>query len=235
MSASTSRSPKRPRTRAPAGGVKRGAIHVRRIRTFARRALWALPIWSALLVWGTLTHQPDPQTDFAAFAAYVTTGEFLASHLVGSILGAAIGSVGVVALLLYLQATPAAGWAAGGMVATVMGNTLTAAIFGVAAFVQPALGIWYLAGNADALALYNAVYAAPLFGMAITGLLLFIVGAILVGRALIVSRRYPRWLGWAYALAATVFVFSNFLLPAAQTPAALILLGVTLIIASRAT
>jgi hypothetical protein len=233
VSASASRSPKPPRRR-PTTATRRGAIHVRRIRTFARRALWALPVWSALLVWGTLTHQPDPQTDFAAFAAYVTTREFLASHLVASILGAAIGSVGVVALLLYLQATPAAGWAAGGMVATIMGNTLTTAIFGVAAFVQPALGIWYLTGQPGALELYNAIYAAPLFGMALAGLLLFIVGAACVGRALVLSRRYPAWLGWAYALAATVFVLSNFLLPTAQTPAALILLGVTVIIARRA-
>jgi hypothetical protein len=202
-------------------------------RTFARWALWALPVWSALLFWGTLTHQPDPQTDFGAFAAYVTTGQFLASHLVASILGAAIGSVGVVGLLLYVQDTPAAGWAAAGMVATVMGNTITSAIFGVAAFAQPAMGRWFLAGRPDALAFYNDVYAAPLFGTAVAGLLLFIAGAAFVGRALIVSGRFPSWVGWIYALAAAAFVLSNFVLPFGQSPSALILFGATVVIARR--
>ena len=73
------------------------------VRTFARGALWALPIWAVMLFLGTLTHQPDPQTDFPGFAAYVTTTSFLLSHLINSITGAAIGSIGVVGLMLYLQ------------------------------------------------------------------------------------------------------------------------------------
>ena len=36
------------------------------VRTFARAALWALPVWAAMLFLGTLTHQPDPQKDFPA-------------------------------------------------------------------------------------------------------------------------------------------------------------------------
>ncbi len=31
------------------------------VRAFARGALWALPVWAALLFLSTLTHQPDPQ------------------------------------------------------------------------------------------------------------------------------------------------------------------------------
>jgi hypothetical protein len=46
----------------------------------------------------TLTHQPDYRTDFHAYAEYVTTTSFLVSHLVGSILGTAIGIFGVLAL-----------------------------------------------------------------------------------------------------------------------------------------
>jgi hypothetical protein len=33
-----------------------------KVETFARRALWMLPVWAAMLFLGTLTHQPDPQT-----------------------------------------------------------------------------------------------------------------------------------------------------------------------------
>lgn len=93
------------------------------VRTFARRAIWVLPVWAALLFFGTLTHQPDPQTAFGDFAAYVTTDRFLASHLLNSILGAAIGSIGVIGLMLLLQDTKAAGKALTGMVATVVANS----------------------------------------------------------------------------------------------------------------
>jgi hypothetical protein len=70
------------------------------VRAFARVALWALPVWAAMLFAGTPTHQPDAQTQFPEFAKYVTTSEFLWSHLINSITGAAIGSIGVVALML---------------------------------------------------------------------------------------------------------------------------------------
>jgi uncharacterized membrane protein len=111
-----------------------------KVETFARRALWMLPVWAAMLFLGTLTHQPDPQTDFANFAVYVTTTEFLISHLVNSILGAAIGSIGVVALVLYLQNNRSAGKAITGMVATVLANTLTTSIFGTAALAICSIG-----------------------------------------------------------------------------------------------
>jgi cytochrome c-type biogenesis protein CcmH/NrfF len=38
-----------------------------------RWLLWALPVWALMLLIGTWTHQPDPQTQFAAFADYITT------------------------------------------------------------------------------------------------------------------------------------------------------------------
>jgi hypothetical protein len=48
-------------------------------------------------------HPPaPPQTQLAAWSRYVTTPEFLASHLIASILGAAIGIIGMVALAVFL-------------------------------------------------------------------------------------------------------------------------------------
>jgi hypothetical protein len=179
------------------------------VRAFARGALWALPVWAALLFLSTLTHQPDPQTDFAGFAAYVTTNQFLLSHLVGSIAGAAIGSIGVIGLMLFLQNTRAAGRAITGMVATVAGNTLTSSIFGVAAFAQTAMGRMFLAGQQNALDFYNQVYAGPLFGTALVALLLFIAGGVFTGSAIAASGRFPRWTGWVYAITTAGFVLSN--------------------------
>src|SRR5512134_1717660 len=60
--------------------------------------VWLLPVFGALTLWATVTHQPSPTTDFASWARFVTTDEFLAKHLVGSIFGLAINTVGVASL-----------------------------------------------------------------------------------------------------------------------------------------
>jgi hypothetical protein len=77
----------------------------------ARLGLWALPVWAALLCISTVTEQPNPKTDLAGWSRYVTTGPFLASHLGASILGAAIGALGMIALgaVLASRGRPRAG------------------------------------------------------------------------------------------------------------------------------
>lgn len=204
------------------------------VRTFALRAIWALPIWAALLFLGTLTHQPDPQTAFGDFATYVTTNQFLLSHLLNSIVGAAIGSIGVIGLMLLLQETKAIGKALTGMVATVAANTLTSSIFGVAAFAQPAMGQAFLAGQDNAIDFYNQVYAPPLFVTALVALLLFIVGGVFTGMAIASNERWPRWTGWVYAATTVGFVLSNFLLPVGQSLSSALLFVVTVVVAWRA-
>ena len=201
------------------------------VRAFARGALWALPVWAALLFYGTLTHQPDPQTDFAAFAAYVTTSEFLFSHLVASIGGAAIGSMGVIALTLYLQDTKVVGRAITGMLATVAGNTLTSSVFGAAAFAQTAAGRMFQAGEQNALEFYNQVYSGALFGTVIVGLLLFMAGCVFTGIAITASGRMPRWAGWVYAIMAVLFVFSGFIFPVGQSVTSGLLIVATVAVA----
>lgn len=202
-----------------------------RARTFARWLLWALPLWALLLLLATLTHQPDPQTEFEAWSNYVTTDVFLASHLVGSILGAGIGSVGFAGLMLFLSDSRAVGRATAGMVAMVVGNTLMTGVFGVAAFTQPALGRSFLSGNSGALALYNDVNSLPLFVTAAASLLLFMIGGVLAGLAIAGSGRLPRWAGWLMAVSMVLFAPSFLLLPLAQTPTSLALLVATLAVA----
>ena len=204
------------------------------VRGFARGPIWALPVWAAMLFLGTLTHQPDPRTTFGDFAAYVTTIEFLLSLLRKCILGAAIGSIGVIALMLFLQDTKAAAKALTGMVTTVAANTLTASIFGAAAFAQPAMGQAFLAGQDNALEFYDNVYAAPLFLTALVSLLLFIVGGVFTGMAIAAYDRWPRWTGWVYAATTTGFVLSNFLLPVGQSVMSALLFVATVVVAWRA-
>lgn len=187
------------------------------VRSFARGALWALPVWAAMLFLGTLTHQPDPQKDFAGFAAYVTTTSFLLSHLINSITGAAIGSIGVVALVLYLQDSKVAGRAITGMVAMIVSNTLVSSIFGVAAFAQTAMGRLFIAGQQNALNFYNEIYSGTLFGTALIALLLFMLGGVLIGNAIASCGSFPRWTGWAIAISMVGFVLSTFLLDIGQS------------------
>jgi hypothetical protein len=113
---------------------------------YARWELWASPAWTALLFYGTLTHQPDTKTDFPGYARYITTG-FLISHLVASIFGASVGIPGLIALFLVLSRGRTASLAFWAMVTGVIGNTLMTSVFGVAAFAQLAIRRAYLAGQ----------------------------------------------------------------------------------------
>ena len=201
------------------------------VRAFARGALWTLPVWAAMLFLGTLTHQPDPQKDFAGFAAYVTTTSFLLSHLINSITGAAIGSIGVVGLMLYLQDSKVAGRVITGMIATVVSNTLVSSVFGLAAFAQTAMGRMFLAGQHDALDFYNQVYNGTLFGTAFTALLLFMIGGVFIGNAITTSGVFPRWTGWVYAISIIGFVLSAFLLDIGQSISSVLFFIATVTIA----
>jgi hypothetical protein len=184
-----------------------------------------------MLFLGTLTHQPDPQKDFAGFAAYVTTTGFLLSHLINSITGAAIGSIGVIGLMLYLQESKVTGRAITGMVATVASNTLVSSIFGVAAFAQTAMGRMFLAGQLNALDFYNQVYNGALFSTALIGLLLFMAGGVFIGNAITACGFFPRWTGWVYAISIIGFVLSTFLLDIGQSISSVLLFIATVTVA----
>lgn len=172
--------------------------------------LWLLPVYALLLTLSTVSHQPDSEAAFGDWSRYVTTDVFLASHMVGSILGAGLGLVGLVAALLLLVRGPAATTAMIGIAMTLVGSTLLTALFGVAAFAQPAIGRAHLDGGQGMQALYNDdVNGVPLFATFGVGALLFIAGALLFGRA--VARTSPdlRWPGYAYGIGLTLFVISG--------------------------
>jgi hypothetical protein len=103
-----------------------------------RLGVAALPVYGLLVFLSTLTHQPDYRTDFHAYAEYVTTTSFLVSHLVGSILGTTIGIFGVLALGAVLATTGERRLAQRGLVLSVAGMGFIMALFGAAAFAQPA-------------------------------------------------------------------------------------------------
>ncbi len=161
--------------------------------------LWLLPVFGALTLWATLTHQPDPTTEFSSWARFVSTDEFLAKHLIGSILGLAINTLGVAALTGAILATGhRARPAAWGFALTVLGSAGLIAGFGVAAFAQPAIGTLEIQGAAGAHDVYDDVYGIPTFVTLIGGAVLFSAASIVLARAAAALDGIPRWARIAY-------------------------------------
>jgi hypothetical protein len=219
-----------------AGAEDRTALLARELDRTTRWGLWALPVWTVLLFLGTLTHQPDTRTDFAGFARYVTTTEFLLSHLVASIIGAAIGVLGLLALFTFLALRVRSPLAAAGLMLAVVGDVLITAVFGMAAFGQPAVGRLYLAGQtADAVATYNDMYRVPLTATAAAGVLLLVIGVIALGIAIARSRVLPSWAGIGMAVGIVVFsVIGVLLADVVQSIGAVLLVASTLWLADSA-
>lgn len=164
-----------------------------------RNGGWLLPVFGAATLWATLTHQPDPTTEFPAWARFVSTDEFLAKHLVGSILGLALNTLGVASLIWAVLASGrrvrSAVW---GFALTVLGSAGLIAGFGVAAFAQPAIGSLELQGVAGAHDVYDDVYGIPTFVTLIGGAVLFSAASILLARAAAAIDGVPRWARLAY-------------------------------------
>ena len=191
---------------------------------WARTWVWLLPAWAVLLALSTVTHQPSYDTDFESYADYVTTTPFLLSHLFASIGGAVLAVVGATALAIALAATPAARVALAGLMAFLAAQVLMTSGFAVAAFFQPAIGRAFHDGHdAVARAVNDDVYGPELFATIGLGLLLFIVGAALLGRAANRSGVAPVWAGRAFALAAPVFAVSGLTLEILQPLAGLVI------------
>ena len=192
-----------------------------RVARFARAGLWLLPIYGVLLALSTLSQQPDYRTDFRGYAEYITTDRFLVSHLGASIAGAALGLLGVVALLAFLARGPSVTAAILGLALTIIGQVGNIALFGVAAFAQPAIGRAYLDGAEGVPQLNDDVYGTPLFATAGVAILCFVAGAVLLGVAIARLGGRLRWLGIGYAASLGLFplLFFTFA-PAAPVAAA---------------
>ena len=157
-----------------------------------------------------LTHEPDHAKDFEAWSRYVTTDVFVVSHVGASILGAGLGLVGAVCAMVLMLRGPAAGTALVATAITIVGNVLFTSVFAAAAFAQPAIGRAFLDGVPGAEGLYDDVYGAPLFTALALGGVMFIVGALLLGRALARTAPSLRWAGWTYGVSLVVFLFAGF-------------------------
>ena len=86
--------------------------------------LLGLPLYGVLTFWPSLDPQPDPNTDYEAWARYVSTNYYVLKHLLGSGLGLILASFGTVALGAYLAKGSAGRLGLVAMVITVLGYAL---------------------------------------------------------------------------------------------------------------
>jgi len=198
---------------------------------YARTGLWALPIFAATLFAGTITHQPAPQTDLAGWSRYVTTNEFLFSHIVFSIGGSVFGAIGSVSLGIVLMHRGSVKLGLWGLLTGLSSNVIGPSIFGIAAFAQPAIGRFYLAGHHDlAPNLYNdAAQGTPMVIVALVFIALLVTSFIVFGVAFSRLALMPRAAGIGYALSGPLFAVLGFALDNwIQSAAALLMTGAAL-------
>lgn len=193
---------------------------------FARIGLWLLPVYGLANLVGTLSSQPDYNKDFPGYARYIRTPQFLASHLVASMLGTAIGLLGFTALFVYLTRGRRAGVAVSAFVATVVGNVYMVALFGVAAFAQRAIGKAYLAGHHDVVSLNSSVYGTAANTTVGVGLGLFFIGMILFAIVISASRSLPTTAGVLLVVWLPVFALGSIMGNALEQIGAVLLIGV---------
>lgn len=186
---------------------------------WVRGGLLALPLYGLLTLWTTSTHQPDPATEFEAYARYVSTTGYLLGHIFGSILGIILAIFGAVALGAYLFGRRLALVA---MVFSVFGNALILTVFGASTFATPAVGRAYLAGQQGVVGLNEDMLGPPLILTALAGGLLYSAGAVLFGVAVWRSAALPRWAGVLYAPTGVLISILGLVVGQAQTLGALL-------------
>ncbi|UDY37589.1 hypothetical protein [Dermatobacter hominis] len=184
----------------------------------ARRGVWLLPAAAAITLWATFEHQPDVRSQFDDWARFVTTDRFLATHLIGSIVGQALWILGAAALAaISLAAGRRVRSAIAGLVAMTVGGAGLIAGFGVAAFAQPAIGHLELAGVAGAHDVYDDVYGIPTFVTLVGGGVLFAVATVLIARAAAAVDGVPRWAAIAFGAAGPFIGFLGIAVGPLQT------------------
>lgn len=195
--------------------------------------LWLLPLHGLLTLVATFAQQPDPSGDFAAWSRFVTTSAFYWSHLIGSTLGQALGVLGVVALAVRLAGGRRGSAALAALVMTVMGSSVVFGLFGVAAFVQPAIGAAYLDGRLAASDWYDAVFGVTLLVPALVGLIMYSSATVVMALALRTVERLPRWVAIAYGASGPCIGVLGVAVHALQTAGSLLLILSGIVVARR--
>jgi hypothetical protein len=169
--------------------------------TWARAGLLALPVYGALLAYGTRKPQPDQVSDPAGWARFVSDPSYLVEHVLTNVVGTVLVVLGTMALAALLAArVPRLSLT--GLVLSITGYVLFTVPAVISTFVTPAIGATYLAGHRDVMAV-ELPAVTTLF--VVLALLLSVTGNVLLGLAVWRSGVLPRWAGVLWAVATVVF------------------------------
>jgi hypothetical protein len=171
-------------------------------------------------MWSTLIPQPNPSTEFEAWSHFVTTTDYLISHLLGSNLGIILMIFGVIALGAYLTRGRSGRFGLVAMVIIIAANALALmSAGGWSTFAAPAIGRAYLAGIEDAMRIDVGIDYIVIFMLVIA---LSFIGNVLLGIAIWRSRIIPKWAGAIWIVWAVMFyvagVLSGFLFTSSSLP-----------------
>jgi hypothetical protein len=163
--------------------------------------LLGLPLYGALTLWSSIEPQPDPATQFDAWARFVITDQYVIGHLIGSGGGLIAGIFGTFALGAVLAGTRARSLGLIGMVIAIFGAALFLLPMGVSTFAAPAEGFAYLASGVQPPA-PEPSFAGQLMGLSfLVVIVLGLVGNVLLGIAVWRSQVLPKWAGALWAAA----------------------------------
>ncbi|MET1088142.1 MAG: DUF4386 family protein [Arthrobacter sp.] len=180
--------------------------------------LWALPVAWLVTAWGALEPQPDQVKDPGAWARFVSSDSYQASHLLGATAGTILALFGIFALGCFLANSTSGRLALPAMVAAAAGTALLLVPAVISTFATPAIGEAYLQGHGDVMQLE---FPASMTGAFLLGLLLAYAGSVILGVAIWRSRVLPRWAGAVWAAGATVFYVLGVVLGLATTGSSL--------------
>jgi hypothetical protein len=168
--------------------------------TLIRRGIYALPAAGVLTTvpWLFILRGPSLQTDPDAYARdLISPTAAIAGYVY--LAGFICLLFGLLALYAHLVRTPAASWAAGGMVFSVVGVAAALPVFGVFGLASAILGDVYLAGHKDVSAAMLLMGGGTPSGRlnSYFGVLMLIalIGSIANAAAVWRSRTLPRWAG----------------------------------------
>jgi hypothetical protein len=183
-----------------------------------RAGLFALPVYGLLTAYATLEPQPDQVSDPDGWARFVSSTSYLASHIIGNVLGTTLAIFGTFALGAFLVTSRAPRLALSGMVLAVAGHILFTVPGAISTFATPAIGTAYLAGNRDVMALEFPPVMTAILAL---GLLLAVVGNTILGVAIWRSGTLPRWAGLIWLVGTLIFYVLGAALGMATTGASL--------------
>lgn len=162
---------------------------------------------AVLLFVGTYLHpiSADPNVPVAAFAEYAADRHWVASHLM-QLFGVLLIAAALVLLSRKMANGPAADWAVLGMIGAVASMAVASALQAVdGVALKATVNVWAASPEPGRTAMFHAAFAVRQIEIGLASILGLLFGLTfsIVGIALLIDHRFPRWLG-VFAIAGGV-------------------------------